>query len=406
MPPGSAKSTYASVLFPAWYLSRHPDHAIIAASHTAELAERFGRRVRNLIGSNTRILGVGLAGDNRAAGRWETALGGEYFAAGVGGSITGRRADLAIIDDPVRSREDADSQTVRNRTWEWWSSDLLTRLKPGARIVLIMTRWHEDDLGGRLLAAEGWRVLRLPMLAEDNDDPLGRNAGAPLWPEWFTAEQIAEAQADPRKWSALYQQRPAPDTGDYFNREWLRLGEPWPDVAKLRVYGASDYAVTKGGGDWTVHLVVGLAPDGRLYVLDLWRGQTDSAAWVETFCDLVRKWRPVEWAEEGGQIKAGVGPFLERRMRERGAHVARRQFAARHDKATRAQAIRGRMSLHGLFLPDEPWAEILMHEMLSFPAGKHDDQVDALGLIGQLLDTMTPRRPVQSAPARQWSALS
>jgi hypothetical protein len=178
--------------------------------------------------------------------------GGEYFAAGVGGSITGRRADLVLIDDPVRSREDADSETSRERAWEWYRSDLLTRLKPGGRVVLIQTRWHEDDLAGRALAdaeAAGrpFRVVRLPMEAED-DDPLGRAPGALLWPEYFTPEMAAEARRDARTWTALYQQRPAPEEGNYFKDEWLRPIDRMPAAANLRVYGASDYAVSAGKG--------------------------------------------------------------------------------------------------------------------------------------------------------------
>ena len=241
MPPGSAKSTYVSTLFPPWYLARHPDHAIVAASHTAELAERFGRRVRNIINEHSATLGVELAADIQAAGQWETTQGGEYFAVGVLGAVTGRRADVVVIDDPVRSRLEADSETVRERVWEWWKADLLTRLKPGAKIVLVMTRWHEDDLGGRLLAemeagGRKWEVLRLPMEAEA-DDPLGRAPGAPLWPEWFTDDMRADAKRDPRTWSALYQQRPAPDTGTYFERDWLRPANAIPRREDMRIYG-------------------------------------------------------------------------------------------------------------------------------------------------------------------------
>jgi hypothetical protein len=177
LPPGSAKSTYASILFPPWYLAQYPHASVIAASHTAELAEKWGRKVRNLVTEHRVTLSVDIAEDNKAAGRWETAAGGEYFAAGVGGSITGRRADLAIIDDPIRSREDADSDRVRDSQWDWYQFDLLTRLKPNAAIVLIQTRWHEDDLAGRILAFEkGWEVVSLPMEAE-TEDPLGRAPG-------------------------------------------------------------------------------------------------------------------------------------------------------------------------------------------------------------------------------------
>jgi hypothetical protein len=151
--------------------SRSVSRCVIAASHTQELAEKWGRRVRNLIAEYSPVLGVGLAPDSQAAGRWETDHGGEYFAAGVGGAIAGRRADLVVIDDPIRSREDADSETVRDKIWDWYKSDLYTRLKPGGRIVLIQTRWHEDDLAGRLLAdmaagGDHWEVISLPALAE------------------------------------------------------------------------------------------------------------------------------------------------------------------------------------------------------------------------------------------------
>ena len=408
LPPGSAKSTYGSVLFPPWYLARRPDAAIIAASHTAELAERWGRKVRNLIAEHSLELGISVAGDNKAAGRWETSAGGEYFAAGVGGAIAGRRADLAVIDDPVRSREDADSKKVRDAQWDWYKFDLLTRLKPGAAIVLIQTRWHEDDLAGRILSEEGdrWRVVSLPMEAEDND-PLGRSPGDPLWPEWFTDRMRADAKRDARVWSALYQQRPVPDDGAYFLRDWLRPVEQLPPLETLRVYGGSDYAVTADGGDYTVHVVVGVDPEDRIYVLDVWRRQAASDEWVEAWCDLVRKWRPIEWAEETGQIKAGVGPFLDRRARERRAYCYRRQFPTRGDKAVRAQSIRGRAAMGGLYLPvHAPWRAEFESELLRFPAAPHDDQVDALGLVGQLLDTMLSGRKPEPANQRRAGGFS
>jgi predicted phage terminase large subunit-like protein len=157
----------------------------------------------------------------------------------------------------------------------------------------------------------------------------------------------------------------------------------------MRIYGGSDYAVTADGGDFTVHVVVGVDPEGRMYLLDLWRGQSASDRWVESLCDLVKEWKPIAWAEEQGQIRSGVGPFLERRLRERKAYVGREQFPTRGDKAVRAQSIRGRMALEGLYVPiAAAWYPDLRSELLSFPAGKHDDQVDALGLVGQLLDKM------------------
>ncbi|MFO0448722.1 MAG: phage terminase large subunit [Pseudomonadota bacterium] len=391
MPPGSAKSTYGSMLFPPWYMSQHPDHMVIAASHTHELAARWGRKCRNLVSEHANGLGVGLAEGDSAADRWSLSSGGEYFAAGVGGSVTGRRADLVVIDDPVRSREDADSETIREKTADWSRSDLLTRLKPGGRVVVIQTRWHEDDLSGRLLDAmrkggDQWRVISLPALATV-DDPLGRAPGDALWPEWEDADALKRKRAAllPREWSALYQQNPVPEDGDYFKADWIKRYEVPPK--DLRIVGGSDYAVTSNGGDYTVHAVVGMDTERRPYVLDLWRGQTSSDVWVDAWCDLVTQWKPIEWGEEKGQINAGVGPFLVRRAIERKAYTYRRGFASRTDKAIRAQSIRGRMAQLGLYVPTSaPWASDLISELLQFPAGKHDDQVDALSLIGQLLD--------------------
>jgi predicted phage terminase large subunit-like protein len=400
MPPGSAKSSYSSILFPPWFYANNPGAMMIAASHTTELAEKWGRRVRNLIADHCFALGISPSIDSQAAGRWALDQGGEYYAAGVQTAIAGFRADCAVIDDPIRSRDDADSQNVRDRIWDWYKSDLSPRLKPNARLILVNTRWHEDDLAGRVLAemangGDKWEVLSLPAEAEEND-PLGRKPGEWLWDDDYGYGQFLrheKATQLPRNWSALYQQRPSPETGDYFKDEWLKPYDKAPARETLTVYGASDYAVTSDGGDYTVHVVVGIDPAENVYVLDVRRAQASSDVWVESFCDLVLEWKPLGWAEEQGQIKSGVGPFITQRQRERKAWVARQPFPTRGDKAVRAQSIRGRIALNGLYVPiHAPWYAALRSEMLSFPAGKHDDQVDALGLIGQLLDMMTAGR--------------
>lgn len=402
MPPGSAKSSYASILFPPWLMAQQPDASILAASHTTELAEKWGRRVRNLIVQHSQTLGISLSQDSQAAGRWALNSGGEYYSAGVGTGIAGFRAKYGLIDDPIRSRQDADSELIRDRIWDWYINDFKTRLVPSSAQILIQTRWHEDDLAGRALQHDKWDVISLPAIAEP-DDLLGRPLGEPLWNDdayGYGAQLIELSTKTPaRTWSALYQQRPTPDDGDYFKTDWLRPYDKAPARETLRIYGGSDYAVTSDGGDWTVHAVVGIDPENRMYLLDLWRKQAASDVWVEAFCDLVKFWKPMGWAEETGQIKSGVGPFLEKRQRERQAYVARDQFPTRGDKAVRAQSIRGRMALNGLYVPiNAPWYADLRSELLSFPAGKHDDQVDALGLVGQLLDRMIKGEPAKEPP--------
>jgi predicted phage terminase large subunit-like protein len=266
------------------------------------------------------------------------------------------------------------------------------------------TRWHDDDLAGRVKRQladlqRPYISLTLPAEAEDYD-PLGRKPGEFLWddPEGYNYGAFLRArkqESDSRTWASLYQQKPVPDEGDYFKAEWLLPVQSVPPRSEMRVYGGSDYAVTADGGDYTVHAVVGLDYDGNPYLLDVWRQQASSEEWVDAFCDLVLKWKPIGWAEEQGQIRSGVGPFLDRRIRERRAHVARDQFPTRGDKAVRAQSIRGLCASRGLRMATTaPWRAEVETELLRFPAGVHDDIVDALGLIGQLLDKMNaPKRP-------------
>ena len=415
LPPGAAKSTYASVLFPPWYMGRNPTHSVILASHMRELAERFGRRVRNITASAPYrdVFGFGLAPDSGAAGRWENQRGGEFYAVGVDSSVTGRRADLGIIDDPVKGRGEADSPTVRQHTWDWYKADFWTRLKPNAALLYIGTRWHDDDLAGRLIeemkaGGEEWEIISLPAIAKDGD-PLGRAPGERLWPEWFTDEMFETARRDTRNWSALYQQEPMPESGDFFKAEWIRYYDRAPPREELRTYGASDYAVTSEGGDYTVHLVAGVDPDDDIYLLDLWRGQTASDQWIETLLDLMERWKTLEWAEEVGQIRKGVGPFIVKRQRERRIYNYRKQFSTSGgDKAVRAQPIRGRMAMGKVYFPARaPWTAELVNEMLRFPAGTHDDQVDALALVGRMLgELVAGTKPPKKEPLSGIEALT
>lgn len=396
MPPGSAKSTYASVLFPPWFMGRNSEAGVLGASNTSDLAEHFSKRSRNLVASDAfrNIFGFGISEDGQAASNWTTQAGGEFFAAGVGGAIAGRRADLGLIDDPIRNREEADSDRTREKQWNWYVHDFLPRLKPAARQILIQTRWHEDDLGGRILEREAnrWVIVKLPMVATASD-PLDRQPGERLWPEWFTAEMVEQAKLDHRAWNSLYQQDPAPEEGDFFQRDDFNVYLDLPQ--QLHFYGASDYAVTEGGGDFTEQGIFALDYNSDLYVVDWYREQSKSDTWIERQCDLIVKYKPLIWFGEAGPIKRAIEPFLRKRMQERNALCRLEWLPSIADKVVRARAIQARCAMGKVYLPKTaPWKSDLMSQLMRFPAGKYDDGVDVLSLIGRGLEfSMTPKLP-------------
>jgi predicted phage terminase large subunit-like protein len=384
MPPRHGKSELASRRFPAWYLGINPDKQIIAASYNSELASDFGRQVRNIVSDPVYgvLFDVALAQDSKAADRWHTSKGGMYVAAGVGTAITGRGADVLLIDDPFKDREEADSELRRQRVWDWYTSTAYTRLMPGGSIVVINTRWHDDDLSGRLLleqdnGGDKWEVLSLPAI----DDK-----GAALWPDWYPLDRLEQIKAvlPPRDWNSLYQQNPIPDDGDYFKAPWF--GE-YDETPKLNIYGASDYAVTDGGGDFTEHGIFGMDQNGNIYVLDWWRGQTDAAEWIERKCDLILKHKPECWFGESGPIRRSIEPFLIKRMEERNAFCRIEWIASIADKTSRARSIQARASMGKVFFPKKaPWKGDILNQLLRFPAGRYDDAVDVFGLIGRGLE--------------------
>ena len=249
VPPRHGKSELASIRWPAWYLGRHPDAQFLSVSATAELASDFGRAVRNLIGSSEyrAIFDTTLAEDSQAKGKWHTDAGGIYYSLGIGGSVLGRGGDVILVDDPFGSMKEARSELERKNVFNFYTGTLYNRLMPGGAIVLINHRMHEDDLCGMLLAQQAaggdrWEVVKLPALSED---------GKALWPERYPVETLDRIRRNTfaRDWSALYQQEPAPEEGDYFKSDWLKPVDRLPDLATMRVYGGSDYAVTADGGD-------------------------------------------------------------------------------------------------------------------------------------------------------------
>ena len=387
-PPRHGKSLLCSVIYPAWHMGRHPTNEVIATSYGGELASGFGARLRNIMATPQHQAVFGeeatLALDARARDRWLTRSGGVYRAAGVGAGITGFGAHLLTLDDPVKSREEADSPTIQNRNIEWWRNDARSRLMKGGRILVVMTRWHERDLGGYLLdeMAQGgdqFEVLHMPAIDAD---------GNALWADEYPVEALEKTRraVGPRAWQALYQGSPTPDEGAYFKAEWLKGWTDTPNIQTLRMYGASDYAVTDGDGDYTVHIVVGVDPAANIYVLDLWREQATPDVWVEAMLDRMHKWQTLVWAEESGQIIKALGPYIDKRQGERKVWGAREQYPSVADKPTRARSIQARMAMGKVMWPTQaPWWPAVRDELLRFPAGKNDDAVDALSLVGRML---------------------
>lgn len=406
MPPRHGKSELASKRFPAWCLGRDPKRQIIAASYNSDLANDFGRNVRNLVAEpefSQVFPGVTLAPDSQAANRMNTNHGGTYVAAGVGTAVTGRGAHIALIDDPFKDREEADSERRRELVWDWYRSTLFTRLMPGGAVVVILTRWHEDDLAGRLLEQEGtkeaggqWDVLSMPALDA---------SGKALWPEWYDEAALDRIKATigPREWSALYQQQPQPDEGTFFRREWFR---EWRQLPPLRYYGTSDYAVTDGGGDYTVHRIWGIDANGDVYRVAGWREQATSDRWIEAKLDLIAKYKPLCWFGEGGVIQKAIEPMLNRRMRERNVHCRIEWMPSVSDKPTRARSFQAMAATGRVHF--EPGADL--SEFLVFPAGKHDDDVDTASLIGRAIDQAHPAimRGAQPSnkPRDRWATAS
>lgn len=396
MPPGSAKSTYGSVLFPPWFLSQRPDASILTASHSADLATAFGRRARNLVDEHAATLGYSLRQDSQAADEWATTNDGIFFCAGVGSKIAGRRADLALIDDPIGSKEDAYSKTKRDSTWDWYRFDFLTRLKPNASIVLIQTRWHEDDLAGRILAAEGgeWTVINLPFLAKEND-PLGRFPGDMLWPDYFDEGTLRDAQKDSTVFSALYQQDPTPEDGDFFKRDWI-IGSTYergelPLLDELAVYVASDHAVSqKQSADFTCIIPCGVDAHNDIWIFpDVFWDRVDSLEAVDVMLNLMQRRSIRTWWAESEKITKSIGPFLKQRMQEMNTWCYIEELHPSKDKQTRAQSIRARLKMGTVHLPRyATWFPRALAQMLKFPAGMHDDFVDAIAWLGLGLDQM------------------
>ena len=383
MPPRHTKSEFSSYLLPAWLMGRKPTLKIMQTTHTAELAFRFGRKVRNLMNSQEYkavFESVELRADSQAAGRWETSKGGEYFAAGVGGAVTGRGADLLIIDDP-HSEQDALSPTALEHAYEWYTSGPRQRLQPGGAIVIVMTRWAENDLTGKLLRqqardvlADKWEIVEFPALMPDTDKP--------LWPEFWNKKDLLAVRGSLSvgKWQAQWQQNPTSDVSAILKREWWQTWKPEEPPALSYILQSYDTAFSKQTtADYSAITTWGVffPQDGdppNIILMDAKRGRWDFPELRRIALEEYKYWDP-----ECVLIEAKAsGMPLTQELRQMGIPVSNYSPSRGNDKYTRVNSIAPLFESGLVWAPDSRWAEEVIDECAAFPAGEHDDYVDTV----------------------------
>lgn len=414
-PPRHGKTLLASHMFPAFYVGRNPGKSLVAATYNDHFAAEMGYAVRDII--QNPLYGhifpnVGLKQGAKAVNHLQTTANAHMYWAGVNGSITGRGGDLLLIDDPIKSREEADSPIMREKVWKWYTSVLRTRMMTDQGcLVIISTRWNEDDLIGRHLdpanpyyneeEAASWRIINLAALAEDGD-VLGRKIGEPLWPERFGKDYLEGMRRnDARGFTALYQGRPTPAEGSFFKADYIREYTKMTQVPvkeSLRFYGASDHAVATGQvNDKSCLMIVGVDADDEIWIMpDLVWGRMPSDMAVERMINLMAKYKPMLWGAERGQISKSIGPFLRKRMLERKVFAAIDEITPIGDKQARAQSIHARMAMRKVHFPAfASWYADARDQILKFPNGTFDDFVDTLSIIGLMLNRLIPTRQIK-----------
>lgn len=395
LPPRMGKSEMITVRYPVYRLCLDPTRRVIIGAYSQELADSFSRKARRIASER-----IEISDERKAVNDWQTLAGGGIRAVGIGGGITGHGADLILIDDPVRSREDADSKTKRDKTWGWYKDDLYTRAEPGAAFVLTMTRWHEDDLAGRILRsedAENWEVVSLPAIAEAND-PLGREVGEALNPERFPIEALLKIRTvqGVRSFSGLYQQRPQEQEGEMFKRSKFGYVDAIPEGCRFVRWW--DKAATENDGDYTAGVLMARTPDARIIVVDVTRGQWSSYNRNRIIRATAERDRTnfgyvVIWSEQepGSAGKDSASEFV--RLLEGFPAYTKPSTG---DKKLRAEPYSAQVEAGNVYLLRGAWNEDYIDELATFPTGAHDDQVDAsASAYIELLDD----RSVKYAPS-------
>jgi predicted phage terminase large subunit-like protein len=404
-PPGSAKSTYCTVVGASWAL-RTPGARVLLVSHNSDVARMHARRARQLM-SSPEYASIAQATVKPGHGGIEyfaLTNGSEYVSGGLKSGWAGKRASVLVMDDIVASGLVARSEIEKASTADIIQNDLLSRLIPGAPVVLVNTRQAQDDPAGEILpedwAGESgiikgrdgmeWEVFCIQAECTSSTDPLGRKPGEMLWPEWFGEQHWAMFRKDRRTWATLFQQVPAPEDGIHFKRENFGVYTKAPSA--LTVVLASDFAVTEDGGDYTEIGVLGRAEDGVVYLLDWWRAQASSDVWCEQLINMIIEWAPVCLFGETGPITKAMEPRLRQRMIER--DVACRTEWLKHitdhgqNKVAKAQPAIALCGMGRILFPKAAWVGELQNQLLFFPNGKRDDGVDTLAIGVRGLDTL------------------
>jgi predicted phage terminase large subunit-like protein len=430
MPPRHGKSQLTSRNFPSWILGHHPEWEIIAASHTQSLAMSFSRYIRDRVRDpayQAIFPDCKLDPDSQSVENWNTTAGGGYLAAGVGTGITGRGAHVGIIDDPVKDMEAADSETIRENTWEWYLSTFYTRLAPGAGVLGILTLWNEDDWGGRIIQqnefddGDKFEIVRYPAINEGYDeyvDPddhivkiypgeappegatLTRAANSALHETRYGIEYLTKlkkayyATGKQRIWHALYQQAPAPEDGLFFTKDMIRYGD-YEKRVSFNVYQAWDFAITeKQQSDWTACTTLWQTPEGQLIVAEVRRFKSnDGENIVDRILDAYEEHRPNFVGFEDGQIFKSIRSTFTRRCQERGLYPAYDILVPLTDKFVRAGPLKGLMQSGRVIIQaDRSWTQDFVDELLKFGAAKHDDMVDSTSWCARVALQHVPQR--------------